>query len=107
MERGDIVSFISPKDPNQRLIKRVVALAGDTVQTLGYKDKYVKVKPGHFWVEGDHVANSLDSNTFGQIPLGLLTAKATSVIYPIECRRKLESRPLRHPVKFGKSSERS
>lgn len=98
-----MVSFISPKDPNQRLIKRVVALPGDTVQTLGYEEKFVKVKPGHFWVEGDHIENSLDSNTFGQLPLGLLTAKATSVVWPFNNRRKLDSVPLRHPVKFGKN----
>jgi mitochondrial inner membrane protease subunit 2 len=78
-------------------------LEGDTVQTLGYKEKYIKIKPGHFWVEGDHFENSLDSNTFGQIPLGLLTAKATNVVWPYENRRNLHSNPLRHPVKFGKN----
>lgn len=78
-------------------------MEGDTVQTLGYKEKYIKIKPGHFWVEGDHFENSLDSNTFGQIPLGLLTAKATNVVWPYENRRNLHSNPLRHPVKFGKN----
>ena len=28
IERGDIVSLISPKDPDQKIIKRVVALQG-------------------------------------------------------------------------------
>lgn len=28
VERGDIISLISPKDPSQKLIKRVVGLEG-------------------------------------------------------------------------------
>lgn len=28
LERGEIISIISPKDPNQTLIKRIVALQG-------------------------------------------------------------------------------
>lgn len=53
-ERGDIVSMISPKDPEQKIIKRVVALQGDVVSTIGYKKPYVKIPDGFCWVEGDH-----------------------------------------------------
>lgn len=28
VQRGDIISLISPKDPNQKLIKRIVGLQG-------------------------------------------------------------------------------
>lgn len=54
VERGDIVSLISPKDPDQKIIKRVVALQGDVVSTLGYKKPFVRIPEGHCWVEGDH-----------------------------------------------------
>lgn len=30
VQRGDIISLISPKDPNQKLIKRIVGLQGKT-----------------------------------------------------------------------------
>lgn len=29
VQRGDIISLISPKDPNQKLIKRIVGLQGN------------------------------------------------------------------------------
>lgn len=54
VERGDIVSLISPKDPEQKIIKRVVAFQGDVVSTLGYKKPFVRIPEGHCWVEGDH-----------------------------------------------------
>lgn len=54
VERGDIVSLISPKDPDQKIIKRVVAFQGDVVSTLGYKKPIVRIPEGHCWVEGDH-----------------------------------------------------
>ncbi len=54
VDRGDIVSLISPKDPEQKIIKRVVALQGDVVSTLGYKKQFVKIPEGFCWVEGDH-----------------------------------------------------
>lgn len=54
VERGDVISLISPKDPGQKIIKRVVGLQGDVISTLGYKQQFVKVPEGHCWVEGDH-----------------------------------------------------
>lgn len=58
IERGDIVSMISPKDPDQKIIKRVVALQGDVVSTLGYKKQFVRIPDGHCWVEGDHTGTA-------------------------------------------------
>lgn len=36
-------------------------------RTLGYKNRYVRVPDGHFWIEGDHHGHSLDSNSFGPV----------------------------------------
>ncbi|XP_010078525.1 PREDICTED: mitochondrial inner membrane protease subunit 2-like, partial [Pterocles gutturalis] len=55
----------SPRNPEQKIIKRVIALEGDIIKTIGYKKKYVKVPHGHIWVEGDHHGHSFDSNAFG------------------------------------------
>lgn len=98
--RGDIISLKSPKDPDQRIIKRIVGLEGqyyndvrlcnylnwhilgDIVATLGYKKEIVRVPEGHCWVEGDHTGHSMDSNNFGPVSIGLVTAKATCVVWP-------------------------
>ncbi|XP_029033997.1 mitochondrial inner membrane protease subunit 2 [Osmia lignaria lignaria] len=82
IQRGEIVTVKSPKSPNQILIKRVVGLSGDIVQTHGYKTTILKIPEGHCWVEGDHIGRSMDSNTFGPISTALITAKATSIVWP-------------------------
>ena len=80
--RGDVVSLLSPKNPDQKLIKRVVGLEGDIINTIGYKKPFVRVPEGHCWVEGDHTGHSMDSNLFGPISLALITAKASAIVWP-------------------------
>ncbi|XP_055365658.1 mitochondrial inner membrane protease subunit 2 isoform X4 [Betta splendens] len=53
VQRGDIVSVV----------------------TLSYKNRYVRVPDGHFWIEGDHHGHSLDSNNFG--PWKLMEVKSS------------------------------
>ncbi|XP_044136270.1 mitochondrial inner membrane protease subunit 2 isoform X2 [Bufo gargarizans] len=82
VQRGDIVSLVSPKNPEQKIIKRVIGLEGDIVKTRGHKNKYVMIPNGHVWVEGDHHGHSFDSNAFGPVSLGLLHAHATHILWP-------------------------
>ncbi|XP_059613304.1 mitochondrial inner membrane protease subunit 2 [Phlebotomus argentipes] len=82
LHRGDVVSLVSPKHPERRILKRVLALEGDVISTIGYYKPYVTVPEGHFWIEGDNTGNSLDSNTFGPVALGLVTARATCIVWP-------------------------
>ncbi|XP_026167513.1 mitochondrial inner membrane protease subunit 2 isoform X3 [Mastacembelus armatus] len=65
VQRGDVVSIMSPRNPQQKIIKRVIGLEGDFIRTLGYKNRYLRVPDGHVWIEGDHRGHSLDSNSFG------------------------------------------
>lgn len=106
VQRGDIVSLISPKDPSQKIIKRVVGLQGDVVSTLGYKQEIVRIPEGHCWVEGDHTGHSLDSNTFGPVALGLMTARAAFIVWPPERWRALptELPGKRRPIHTAKSN---
>ncbi|XP_026723848.1 mitochondrial inner membrane protease subunit 2 isoform X3 [Athene cunicularia] len=103
VQRGDIVSLVSPRNPEQKIIKRVIALEGDIIKTIGYKKKYVKVPHGHIWVEGDHHGHSFDSNAFGpqagaqeagkehvKVSLGLLHARATHILWPPQRWQKLQ-----------------
>jgi len=90
-KRGEIVSIVSPHDPSAHLIKRIVGLEGDTVKTLTYKQRYVTVPHGQVWLEGDNHACSSDSNAFGPVPMGLIRARAVSIIWPYARRQKLDS----------------
>ncbi|KAM8972053.1 mitochondrial inner membrane protease subunit 2 [Pelodytes ibericus] len=91
VQRGNIVSLLSPKNPEQKIIKRVIALEGDIVKTMGHKNRYIKVPKGHMWVEGDHYGHSFDSNAFGPVSLGLLHAHATYILWPPNRWQKLQS----------------
>lgn len=106
VNRGDIVSLSSPKDPRQKLIKRVVGLEGDVIATLCYRKPFVKVPTGHCWVEGDHAGHSLDSNHFGPVSRGLIQAKATWIVWPPSRWQLLKSQvpPGRLPVNLNSHS---
>lgn len=89
LQRGEVVSLVSPKNPDQKIIKRVVGVEGDVVSPRDEGRRRVRVPRGHCWVEGDHVGHSLDSNAFGPVSLGLVTAKATHVVWPPRRWRRL------------------
>uniref|UniRef100_A0A4W5R1H9 Mitochondrial inner membrane protease subunit 2 n=1 Tax=Hucho hucho TaxID=62062 RepID=A0A4W5R1H9_9TELE len=82
--------FRSPKNPQQKIIKRVIALEGDFIKTLGYKNRYLRVPDGHFWIEGDHHGHSLDSNSFGPVSLGLVHGRASHIIWPPNRWQRIE-----------------
>lgn len=89
--RGDIVSLLSPKDPDQKLIKRVIAIEGDLVKSLSYKSRLVRIPNGHCWIEGDHSKASMDSNYFGPVSVGLIHAKASHIVWPPRRWQKLST----------------
>lgn len=61
---------------------------------------------GHCWVEGDHTGHSMDSNCFGPVSLGLVTAKATCIVWPPSRWQYLKSTipENRVPVNIAKST---
>ena len=80
----DLLVQRNPLDGKKTLIKRVIAVAGDTIKTLPpYPCNEVTVPEGHVWVEGekflswcfggliffrgDQPFRSLDSNSFGPV----------------------------------------
>ncbi|KAG2207549.1 hypothetical protein INT47_004299 [Mucor saturninus] len=80
-DRGQVVTLKSPIDPKVTITKRILALPGDTVQPLR-KDEIVPIPAGHAWVEGDEAFHSRDSNSFGTVPIGLINAKVTYILWP-------------------------
>lgn len=79
--QGDVVVFSSPSNHREIYIKRITALPGDWIGTPSEHDM-VKIPEGHCWVEGDNPASSLDSKSFGPIPLGLIRGRVTHIVWP-------------------------
>lgn len=52
----------------------------------------IQIPKGHCWVEGDNHAKSMDSNMFGPIALGLITAQAKYVVWPPKRWKCLEAK---------------
>ncbi|KAF9915300.1 hypothetical protein BX616_006488, partial [Lobosporangium transversale] len=82
---GDVVTLRHPDQPEKTIIKRIIALEGDVVQTRPpYSEDYVRIPRGHCWIEGDEMFHSNDSNRFGPVPLGLIKAKVDYILYPFD-----------------------
>jgi signal peptidase I len=111
VHRGDVVVFsrpagmsAGPDDPDD-LIKRVIGLPGDTIQTKDgdvyingrvLEEPYleqgtvsdgidvpVTIPEGEVWVMGDNRGDSQDSRVFGPIPADSIVGRAFVVMWPI------------------------
>jgi len=99
IERGDIVVFWFPNDPDKSYVKRVIGLPGETVEVRNGKvfvnsqelsEAYLdaehnqalpswppkKVEEHHYFVMGDNRDNSSDSRYWGLVPEKYIYGKA-------------------------------
>ncbi|MGC9072538.1 MAG: signal peptidase I [Caldisericum sp.] len=100
--RGDVVVFIPPNSPNDRYIKRVIGLPGETISIkngtvyIDHKPLHepylnspmrdmepVKVPSDSVFVMGDNRSVSLDSRYFGPIKISSIIGRAILVYWPI------------------------
>ncbi|XP_052286865.1 mitochondrial inner membrane protease subunit 2-like isoform X2 [Dreissena polymorpha] len=88
-QRGNIVTLRAPYDPRCTIIKRIVAIEGDTVCPNRRTEECIRIPAGHCWLEGDNVTMSKDSNSFGPVSVGLIEAKATYIVWPPQRWRAL------------------
>jgi signal peptidase I len=101
VERGDIVVFHFPMDPEQELIKRVMGLPGDTIVVQNgqvsingqvLNEPYIAAAPaysgewtvpdGQLFVLGDNRNDSSDSHSWGYLPLEKVVGKAVVIYWP-------------------------
>lgn len=101
-ERGEIIVFRFPLDPERRFIKRIIGLPGDTVtvregqvlvNSLPLEEPYVSTPPrydgtwtvedGHVFVLGDNRNNSSDSQNWGSLRKEEIIGKAIIVYWPL------------------------
>jgi mitochondrial inner membrane protease subunit 2 len=95
IKRGDIIVAISPRNPNETIIKRVIGVEGDIVvskkkNNISGTKKFVP--KGYYWIEGDHKGHTYDSTSFGPISKGLVVAKVSVIIWPPSRWQLLQSR---------------
>lgn len=91
--RGDVIVFKCPNDHKLLYIKRLIALPGEGIRHSQSSDM-VTIPKGHCWVEGDNSECSLDSRSFGPIPMGLITGRVTHVVWPPQRIGKVERKIL-------------
>lgn len=102
-QRGDIVVFHYPNNPNEDYIKRVIGLPGDTVTVVdekvyinGYSlnEPYIREAPNYYgeWVVpegslfvlGDNRNQSSDSHDWGFVPFENVFGRALMIYWPLE-----------------------
>jgi len=104
IERGDVVVFHYPRDPEKSYIKRVIALPGDKLR-IDHGEVWLNGKPlpesyvpdayrdersytemvvpdDSYFMMGDHRSISSDSREFGPVERDLIYGKAVFVYWP-------------------------
>ncbi|MGP8269788.1 MAG: signal peptidase I [Terracidiphilus sp.] len=104
IERGDVVVFHYPRDPEKSYIKRVIALPGDRLRIdhgqvwlngKPLRERYVPeeyrdsrsmaeivIPEESYFMMGDHRSISSDSREFGPVDRSLIYGKAAFVYWP-------------------------
>ena len=101
-ERGEVIVFHSPRNPKSDLIKRIIALPGDTIEIEGHTvfvndiplvEPYISESPeytfpfqeidaDHYFVLGDNRNSSSDSHKGWTVPRTNIVGKAWVTYWP-------------------------
>lgn len=83
IERGGLYVLNSPRQPGAQICKRVVGLPGDVVcvdptGVYAPSTEHCVIPPGHVWIVGDNAAASIDSRTYGPVPIALVWSRVVA-----------------------------
>ncbi len=70
--RGEVVVARDPRDESRELVKRIVAVPGDTIGG-------VLLRPNEYFLRGDNERQSTDSRTFGPVAKNHIIGKVISM----------------------------
>jgi signal peptidase I len=100
--RGDVIVFRAPADPSQLVVKRIIAVAGDVIDTRGGRvrigehtlaEPYLRkqavtgsidaqvVPQSSYFVMGDNREDSVDSRRWGALPQNLVVGRVRLVLW--------------------------
>ncbi len=100
-DRGDVIVFRYPFDPEQEYIKRIIGLPGDNIRIddgilylngAAQQEPYIAASPAYhnevtvpensLFVLGDNRNNSSDSHNWGSVPMEYVVGKAEFIYWP-------------------------
>lgn len=101
-QRGDVIVFRYPLDPQREFVKRVIGLPGETIECKGgvvyidgkaidepyahgttYDFAATKISEGYYFVMGDNRQNSSDSRAWGLLPREDIAGRVWFVFWPL------------------------
>jgi signal peptidase I len=100
-QRGDIIVFHFPRNPQEEYIKRIIGVPGDVIEVMNgtvninrqpLDENYLNVETNYtgrwevpadqLFVLGDNRNNSSDSHDWGMVPMDYVVGKAILVYWP-------------------------
>ncbi|EDQ90842.1 uncharacterized protein MONBRDRAFT_3212, partial [Monosiga brevicollis MX1] len=84
LQKGDVVVATAPRDASKYVCKRIIGMPGDRVcvNPTERMRRFRTVPRNHVWLQGDNLANSTDSRSYGPVCMGLIQSRVVLKLWP-------------------------